>query len=222
MKKILLTIALAASSTLLFGQGSIIFENISSALGNYVTNVGVGTISLTPTSGSAPSAYYNTLLIAAYGGAAPADNPTAAGWSQAIVANSGAHLGQLLLGNNWTVAGSMVGPMAASYTDLSGTTASSDEYYMLVGWSSNEGITWAAVDTLLTGAGLTPGGFFGYSPVGTALLGPTGGPGVSMFASGSGITGGITLMSTTTIPEPSTLALAGLGSLSLLLFRRRK
>jgi hypothetical protein len=43
-----------------------------------------------------------------------------------------------------------------------------------------------------------------------------------MFASGSGITGGITLMSTTTIPEPSTLALAGLGSLSLLLFRRRK
>jgi len=35
-----------------------------------------------------------------------------------------------------------------------------------------KGPTWSAVDTLLTGSGLTAGGYFGYSPVGTALLGP--------------------------------------------------
>jgi len=90
--------------------------------------------------------------------------------------------------------------MLTSYTVLSGTTASSDEYFMLVGWSSNEGTTWSAVDTLLTGSGLTAGGYFGYSPVGTALLGPTGGPGVSMFAAGSGVTSGITM---NPIPSPA-------------------
>jgi hypothetical protein len=222
MKKILLTIAMAATSTLLFAQGSIVFENTGSANGNYVTNVGLGTVSLTPTGTAAPSAYYYTLLVAAYGSGAPADNPTAPAWSQAIIANPGTAQGQLLLGHNYLTAGSFAAQLAANYTTISGSTASADEYVLFVGWSSNEGNTWQAVYNQLTGSGLASGGFFGYSPVGTALLGPTGGPGVSMFASGSGITGGITLMSTTTIPEPSTLALAGLGSLSLLLFRRRK
>ena len=219
MKKILLTIAMAASSTLLFAQGSIVFYNISSANGNYYNNAGVPT--LTPTSTTAPSAYFYTLLVAAYGSGAPVDNPTATGWSQAIIANPGTHNSQLLLGNNSITLGSMSAQMANSYTVISGSTASADEYVMLVGWSSNEGTTWSAVYNELTGSGLASGGYFGYSPVGTALLGPTGGPGVSLFAAGSGITGGI-ILQPTGIPEPSTLALAGLGSLSLLLFRRRK
>ena len=211
---------MAATSTLLFAQGSILFYNISTLnnLGN--TYVSAGVTNLTPTSSAAPSAYYYTLLVAAYGSGAPADNPTAAGWSQAIVANSGAHLGALLLGNNSITAGSLSGQMASSYTDLSGTTAATDEYVMLVGWSSNEGNTWSSVYNELTGSGLTAGGYFGYSQVGTVLLGLTGGPGPSMYTS-PGIITGIT-MQPTGVPEPSTLALAGLGSLSLLLFRRRK
>jgi len=202
MKKILLTIAMAATSTLLFAQGSIVFENTGSANGNYVNIGGVPT--LTPTGTAAPSAYYYTLLVAAYGGAAPADNPTAAAWSQAIIANPGTAQGELLLGHNFLTAGSFAGQLAANYTTISGTTASADEYIMFVGWSSNNGSTWQAVYNELTGSGLT-GSYFGYSPVGTSLLGPTGGPGVSMFAAGSGITGGIT-MQPVGVPEPSTLA----------------
>lgn len=218
MKKILLTIALAASSTLLFAQGSIVFYNIGAAAGNYYANSTV--TNLTPTSTAAPSAYYYTLLVAAYGGAAPVDNPTNSAWSQAIVANAGTHLGALLLGNNSITAGSLSGQMANSYTVISGSTASADEYIMLVGWSANEGTLWSTVYSELTGTGLVQGGYFGYSPVGTVLLGPTGGPGANMYAA-PGILTGIT-MNYVTIPEPATMALVGLGGLSLLLFRRRK
>jgi hypothetical protein len=216
MRKILLTIALAASSTILFGQGSIVFENIASVNGNYISADGFSAV-LTPTSMQAPSGYYYTLLVAAYGGTVPSDNPLDPAWSQAVIANPGINNGQLLLGNNWITPGSLTGQMGISYTELSGTTGSSHEYIMLVGWSADMGTTWNAVYNELP---YIDYGYFGISPVGDVLLGPTGGPGVSMYG-GNGIGSGITL-EPVFILEPGTMALGGLGGLCCLLFRRRK
>jgi PEP-CTERM motif len=105
---------------------------------------------------------------------------------------------------------------------------------VLVGWSSNLGTTWGVVSNLLatsTYAGVLAGqnGFFGVSTAG--YINPSGTfVGVNVFGT-SGQTYGLPINSINTqlyllpvapVPEPSTIALAGLGGLSLLLFRRRK
>jgi hypothetical protein len=66
------------------------------------------------------------------------------------------------------------------------------------------------------------GGPCGVSAIGTGAAGGTGASGNAFppfpLFGGTGITQGFTLG----IPEPSSIALAGLGAATLLLFRRRK
>jgi hypothetical protein len=59
----------------------------------------------------------------------------------------------------------------------------------------------------------------GWSIIGTGTGQPNTTP--EALFSGTGITQGFTLFAVP-VPEPATMALAGLGGLSLLLFRRRK
>jgi hypothetical protein len=64
----------------------------------------------------------------------------------------------------------------------------------------------------------------GYGVLGPALsftLGPTAGPGTVMFGSAA-TTGVFHFFVSGSVPEPSTIALGGLGVASLLLFRRRR
>jgi hypothetical protein len=94
---------------------------------------------------------------------------------------------------------------------------------VLVGWSVNLGATWAAVFNELTNstyAGVLAGqqGFFGISS-----------PGYLASSSGNPGSLGTPIQSTLTplyllppVPEPTTLALAGLGGLGLMLFRRQR
>lgn len=110
---------------------------------------------------------------------------------------------------------------------------------VLVGWSANLGSVWggvSGVSNLLANWPANQGTYagqynwFGVSTAG--FLNPgTVNPGVGPFST-SAQTYGLPINSGTTagnmnlyllpVPEPSTMALAGLGGLSLLLFRRRK
>jgi len=88
--------------------------------------------------------------------------------------------------------------------------------YQVVGWSSSLGATFN--NAWLTKA--PTGGLFGESSIatGSAGGGPQSLPPLQPFG-GTGIPTGFTLVS---VPEPSSMALAGLGAAALLIFRRRK
>jgi hypothetical protein len=118
--------------------------------------------------------------------------------------------------NNWA------GPTGPDYT--TGTI----DYYLVVGWSSNEGNNWLTVSNRLATGTMIAGAS---SWFGTSLVtfnynggGAGGQPTVSVWGDSTGLlNGGLASgFYLLPIPEPSTIVLAGLGGLSLLLFRRRK
>jgi len=129
--------------------------------------------------------------------------------------NSG---GPTLLTSSWTAP-------QASFTDGTGT----EDSYVLVGWSGNEGSSWSQVlAELQSGNWLTVGGSFGASVFGAGYTGggPDSIPAPSIFGVSSGEPNGLPASPLTLdsvgVPEPTTIALAGLGGLSLLAFRRKK
>jgi len=145
-------------------------------------------------SGAAGS-YYFGLLISSNGAAGSFTFPNVYG------TNSGIAAGRFSGGNGITVNGW-----------APGVTMS----YQVVGWSSSLGTTF-------NNAWLTKpptGGLFGESSIASGVAG--GGsqslPPLIPFG-GTGIPTGFTL---TSVPEPSSMALAGLGAAALLIFRRRK
>ena len=172
-----------------------------------------GTNSLVPTSAVAPFGYYTTLLISS---TSLADSPTAAGWSQVALSGSPS---TLLLGTNYITAGSMnaIGGGAAGWA-VNGYGAGATPYIMLVGWSASLGNNWAAVEAQAASESWLAPGYFGFSQVGQITLGPVGGPATSIY--GASATGTGIVMDT--VPEPGTMALAGLGGLAFMLLRRRK
>jgi len=132
-------------------------------------------------------------------------------------------------------------PLGASGTGVATTgnwLGGSTQNALMVGWSANLGTTWAAALANLqnwaaNSAGIVGTAFFGISTSlaigvtpgtadpGTVIIGP----GSSQAIDGSVATGSPVVLrplAVSTIPEPGTMALAGLGGLSLLLFRRKK
>jgi hypothetical protein len=225
MKKLLTILALASAATFVHAQGTVSLQNGAAAY--FVsTNAAVLGQGIGVTAKTALGFDY-AVLTAAYGGPAPSSNPLDGAWTGAI-----------LTGNNFTItAGGIAGqggnagaaaagwgaPTAGQYTD--GT----EKYFMIVGWSSNLGSTWATVSANLASSWATPWGanqaFFGTSVIGFGFSG--GGPALlpapSLFNPTAGMPGGLTSgFQLMVVPEPTTMALAGLGGLSLLLFRRRK
>jgi hypothetical protein len=116
-----------------------------------------------------------------------------------------------------------------------GTTQS----VVLVGWSANIGLlgtgaeTWVNVSNILANwstyqSSVVGQAFFGETTIGS--VNPTGAsPGDTLFATSSTpLATGTPIFSLNTqlyllpVPEPATMALAGLGGLGLLLFRRRR
>jgi len=101
---------------------------------------------------------------------------------------------------------------------VNGWAAGSTLNYEIAGWDASLGSTFNPA--WLTTAPAT--GLFGISAVGSGVAG--GGaqslPTLQLFG-GTGITSGFSLTGTS-IPEPSSMALAGLGAAALLIFRRRK
>jgi hypothetical protein len=236
MKKLALTIVCASAITgVAFAQGNVNWGAISFSYMTAQTNStqysplfsGSGTPVGGAIGGTAttPAGFYYELLYKAYdGNQAPVPNTLSdlMTWSDAG-----------LSGNNSTLLASWLQPInantAASVPWAVGTTSS----IVLVGWSANLGTDWTTVSGLLNNGtydGVLAGqnGFFGISNTGYVNPGSSN-PGSAVFggatAQGLGITSLNTqlyLLPTAVGPEPATLALAGLGGLSLLLFRRRK
>jgi hypothetical protein len=203
MKKILLTIGLAALVSSSQAQGLLNFVNSAAT----VITLSSNDVSL----GSAPAfsvAGFRYELFRAPAGTATDNGFVATG---VIATNTSA--GRFVAGNGVAIPGTAAGGTAA---------------ILIRGWSANLGSTWAEA---FANQGII-GGYFGQSAIApNFFLGGDGGAGFiqpsPVFGGSSGIVpqsgaNGFTLTYIPVIPEPSSMALAGLGAAALMIFRRRK
>jgi hypothetical protein len=165
--------------------------------------------------------YYALLVGDTYGSPAPSTN-VLLDWDTSFLgmyatnmtATAGGVRGQG--GSSGTTIVGWGAPTGSSYT------TAEDRYFILVGWSSNLGNSWTTVSNKLSTGNWQDDGLFGVSRVGHIYsAGPPGPPWQNMNIFGGapdGLTEGFTLYH---VPEPSALALAGLGGF-LLWFRRRR
>jgi len=223
MKKILVLISMVGVTTLLQGQGYIEFYGSAA---NIQTNTTIFALNGTPGAGMGKTYSGTTGFLINYtllyeaSALSGSSAPTNSAWSPVLLFGGST----VANGTNGTGPGTMGGPGGAGgiQVNLPTTAAASVE---LVGWSANLGTSWSAVQSELLagnwGNATGSSGFLGYSTVGTMTPFVTAGAGdPALFTA---VWGNATLvLNTVLIPEPSTIALAGLGGLSLLLFRRRK
>jgi len=195
MKKLAALLCLGALATGAFAQGTVTFNN------NPATLMSVGpTGAGVATAANSPGAYYFGLLTSLTG--------TAGSFTFANV-----------YGTNNAAAGRFTGGTASLPTTIPPGTAFSFE---VAGWSASLGPTF--VPAWLTGNFGGKSGSFGLSGIGTATAGggtPPAPPGIIFGA--TGLTSGFNMTPTgAPVPEPTSMALFGLGAAALMIFRRRK
>jgi len=236
MKKILTTLAITGLTVAAFAQGTVSWTGVA---GNYIAQTNstaysslygggaTGSGSIGATTGSANTLFYYELLTSASLNTPPTAVSGAGSLSSwldtGLEAQNGAgsngrilqlNSGTAVVANNW--------PIGAV------------QNLIMVGWSANLGTTWAtALGNLQNWAAaqatIVGPAYFGIgSSVGSLASNP-GNPGVTVFGTGAGqINNGASapnqlfLLPVSAVPEPGTMALAGLGGLSLLAFRRKK
>jgi len=196
MKKLAAILGLSALATGAFAQGTVVFFPAPSTLSSATIN-GVQAA----TSGAAGSYYYGLLTSA---------TPTGAFTFTGNYAT------------NLAVAGYFGSPAAIT---VNGWAAGATMSYEVAVWSKSLGATFQA--GWLTGnfGGLS--GNFGLSAVATGASGGLGTPATpafNLFGGANGIQNGFNAASVGggAVPEPTSMALAGLGAAALLIFRRRK
>jgi len=144
------------------------------------------------------------------------DGPTDAGWTQ-VTQQGGAALGLTGYPAN---PGGITG--AGTTSGIAVNMAVGTTYFVqLVGWSASLGSTWSSVESQLASGTWNAQGFFGESTVATMTpFSAAGGGDPSIFP--NTWSNGTFSMYSVPVPEPTTLALAGLGGISMLFLRRRK
>lgn len=209
MKKLLLSTAATLLTVAAFAQGTVAFSN--------------GTFNKISTGeyGSAPSTWvvlpttaglFNFGCFYGVGATAPA---TLTFLSSTIGQNSITSPGVIKSSTDANITG----------LQIPGTTVGqADVWIQIQGWSSSFGTDWAAAQAASL---IGNGAYFGTTgaAINVGPLGPTTGPGIPFWTTAAGTNpalhpGGIALF--TTVPEPTTMTLAGLGIAALMIFRRRK
>jgi len=241
MKKLALTIGCAVAVTgAAFAQGTLNWNTFAPTGITLQLNGGIspffgGSASVSGTFlGTGANSYYFELLYnTAFTGSQTAAPSLAALTSSAWIDsglkanNSTASAGKMTpVGANVSAvpAGTWVGGIGA----LGGTTNN----IVLVGWSSNLGSTWATVAGILAdwpaqSASIVGSAYFGVSNTGYIVPNIFPATGAALFANalnanGMPINSVNTQLYLLPVPEPATFALAGLGGLAMLMFRRRK
>ena len=212
MKKYLVTLAITALATSAFAQGTVVFNNNSSGLVKQWTSASDHTLISVPKLGG------SVQLFAASAGVSL--NPLGAVGAGGYSANY-ANLAAFLAANTgWSaIATTGILPIAAGQYNGGTQTigsggAGANAQYFVVGWTG----AFANYDAAMAAGS----GFIGVSSVFTTTTGnPTTIPPGTATTLSSTFTG-MTLATVTSVPEPSTFALAGLGAAALLIFRRRK
>jgi hypothetical protein len=210
MKKLILSLALVAAG--LFSasaQGTVKFYNISSLYLVSTNGATTGKMA-TPTGGD--GLYYFALLVDA--STPTSSNPLTGGWALAEAA------GIPLVGTNYSLVGTINGTGSASGVAVDNWAAGTSDYIELVGWSASLGTSYSTITGELA-TGWTSTGYYGVSSEGSIISGGSGSPAAppTLLFGGTGIASGFTL---TAVPEPTTMALAAMGGLSLLALRRKK
>jgi hypothetical protein len=143
------------------------------------------------------------------------------GWELVGIGQNSASLGRIVNLSQGTTSAGQGALNSDSSMTVQGILGGANANEVVVGWSASIGTTLAAMESWYSAGAI--GGWIGQSAVATGLTLGDGGLNavVNPFGTGTGQVGGI-LLGLTPVPEPTTLALAGLGGASLLLFRRRK
>lgn len=228
MKKLLITLALVGTVAVAYGQGYVNFQNgtlykISTA------NAGTAGVQANPASGAVmptTAGSFDFGLFYGIGGTS----------SMALLdATSG---NAVFYGVNSTSAAGIIGSSADNKSGFSvgipGTTVGeTDVWFAYAGWSASYGSGLSGYNAAKAAfqAGST-GVFFGESDMqnskifaNTLALGPSASPiNIWTYATGTNpkLVQAFILYDNVVIPEPTTLALAGLGAAAMLIFRRRQ
>ena len=197
MKKLAAILCLSALTTGAFAQGLVNFLNNNSTLTSATINGN------TAAAGGAVGSWYYGLLIGA------STTSTANFTFTGVYATNLATAGRFFGGTSVPVPGWGLGVVTN---------------YAVAIWSQSLGATFKT--SWLTGSGFTGTGSlnFGVSSIATAASGGAGSPAspaYNLFGGTTGIQNGFTA-NAVGVPEPSSMALAGLGAAALLIFRRRK
>ena len=213
-------ISLVSVATLAHAQGYIITQgaaaNITTNTGTFgntaIANQGAGYTTIvsgkTPITGGFDYAlFFSTTPIT--------DGPMDPGWTQVTQQGGGA----LGLTDYPALAGGITGAGTSSGVAVN-MQAGVTYYVYLAGWSNNLGSSWTSIESQLA-SGDNLDGFIGWTGVSTMTpfsQAGTGDPNIFPFT----FPNGSLVLYSGPVPEPTTLALAGLGGISMLLLRRRK